>query len=289
MCELMGMSFDDSTPAAISIRAFGQRGVENADGWGLAWYPDRSLSLVKEPTTWSASHHSQFLEAYSRLSSPIYVAHVRHRTVGGAPTHADTHPFSREWRGRDYCFAHNGTLQGYAQRLPLDRFQPVGHTDSEHLFCWLMGRLAGEENELDDADCWKSLESWLRDANELGRLNCLLSDGRRLFAYRDASGWKGLVRFQARRRSLARHKRLEDEMVEVDINADRKTRGVIVATSSLSEDVWQPLTPGRLLVVERGCVAWPSVAAKTHPGEGPPAGAMPPGSPSPASSSRSRA
>src|SRR4051812_9080028 len=125
MCELMALSFARPVSADFSIRAFAQRGIENADGWGLAWYPDRSLALVKEPVQWGASPYTDFLEHYPNLLSPVYLAHVRHGTTGGKPTHADTHPFARELGGRDYCFAHNGTLTGF-DRLPLGRFRPVG-------------------------------------------------------------------------------------------------------------------------------------------------------------------
>jgi glutamine amidotransferase len=141
MCELMALSFARPVSADFSIRAFALRGSENADGWGLAWYPDRSLALVKEPLQWGASAYTGFLESYPNLLSPLYIAHVRHGTTGGKPTHADTHPFARELGGRPYCFAHNGTLEGF-ERLPLGRFHPVGSTDSEHTFCHLLDRVA---------------------------------------------------------------------------------------------------------------------------------------------------
>jgi predicted glutamine amidotransferase len=62
MCELMGLSFAKPIAADFSIRVFALRAAENADGWGLAWYPDRSLALVKEPLDWRTSAHSRFLE-----------------------------------------------------------------------------------------------------------------------------------------------------------------------------------------------------------------------------------
>ena len=49
MCELMAMSFEAPISADFSIREFAARGEENPDGWGLGWYPDRSLAVVKEP------------------------------------------------------------------------------------------------------------------------------------------------------------------------------------------------------------------------------------------------
>ncbi len=38
-------------------------------------------------------------------------------------------------------FAHNGDLDGIEQneRFSLSRFLPIGETDSEHAFCYLMG------------------------------------------------------------------------------------------------------------------------------------------------------
>src|SRR5437867_4135652 len=110
MCELLGLSFAAPISADFSMRAFEERDEENPHGWGLAWYPDQSLAIVKEPIEWGKSQHSDFLESYQHLQSRIYIGHVRHKTTGGAPTHADTHPFGRELAGREFCFAHNGTL-----------------------------------------------------------------------------------------------------------------------------------------------------------------------------------
>src|SRR5262245_58135059 len=111
MCELMAMSFARPIAADFSIREFARRGEDNADGWGLAWYPDQSVAVVKEPVKWQASPYSTFLETYRGLRSRFYIAHVRVRTIGHEkPTYADTHPFVRELAGREYTFVHNGTL-----------------------------------------------------------------------------------------------------------------------------------------------------------------------------------
>src|SRR5262249_23025641 len=124
------------------------------------------------------------------IRSQICIAHVRHLTVGTA-TRANSHPFARELDGQDYCFAHNGTL-GRAFTLPLGRFHPVGSTDSEHFFCHLLDEIAGWEKVLSDDKNLPKLHAKLRTCNEDGKLNMLLSDGKRLAAYHDAAGWKGL-------------------------------------------------------------------------------------------------
>src|SRR5437763_13463987 len=158
MCALLGMSFAEKVFAGFSFQMFGKWGEDNADGWGLAWYPDHSAALVKEPVRWGASLHSSFLKGYRSIHSNIYIAHVRHKTAGGRPTHADTHPFMREWAGRHYCFAHNGTVTDAHERLPSRRFQPVGSTDSEQIFCHLLDELdsAGLKS-LGDEHAWQWL------------------------------------------------------------------------------------------------------------------------------------
>src|SRR5262245_46981660 len=154
MCELMGMCFEKPVSADFSIRAFALRDVENANGWGLAWYPDQSLSIVKEPIEWRQSYFTRFLESYQALQSRLYIAHVRHMTTGGAPTHADTHPFGRELGGREFCLAHNGTLRDFRE-MPLRRFRPIGGTDSEHLLCHLLDLVAEQNDLLSSEQSWR--------------------------------------------------------------------------------------------------------------------------------------
>src|SRR5262249_14740662 len=162
--------------ADFTIREFALRSAENADGWGLAWYPDQSLALIKEPVCWQDSHVTRFLETYPQLRSTTYVAHVRHKTTGGEPTHADTHPFAREHGGQEFCFAHNGTLKGEIWQFPLNRFRPIGRTDSEFAFCLLLERMSERGSvSLQNSEDWKWLEQELTRLNESGSLNVVFS------------------------------------------------------------------------------------------------------------------
>jgi predicted glutamine amidotransferase len=252
MCELMGLCFARPVSADFSIREFAQRGRENADGWGLAWYPDRAVAVVKEPVRWQDSTYTGFLESYQGLRSSLYVAHVRHKTVGGPPTHADTHPFARELGGREYCFAHNGTLDDVRERLPLGRFRPVGGTDSEHAFCHLLEDVARREDALATPASWEWLHSRLAALNRLGKLNCLLSDGSRLFCYFDAAGHKGLTMRKVRVRGPGQ-RHLEDEELSVDLAGGDANHGFVVASQPLSPTGWHPFHPGELIVLsDRG-------------------------------------
>ena len=264
MCELMGMSFEGPASADFSIREFALRGEENADGWGLGWYPDRSLAIVKEPVKWGESRYAHFLEDYPGLHSRIYIAHVRHGTTGGEPTRANSHPFAREWAGREYCFAHNGTLD-HVEDLPLGRFRPVGTTDSEHAFCHILEELARRGGPLDDEDDWRWLHGKFAALNRMGKFNCLLSDGLRLFVYHDENGWKGLnFRKVHLRAGEVRH--IEDPGLAVDLEGEELNRGIIVATRPLSDSGWHSFRLGELLVLEAGSVRFSSHRARHESG-----------------------
>lgn len=257
MCELMGLSFATPISADFSIREFARRGEGNADGWGLAWYPDQSLAIVKEPLRWRESLHTVFLESYHQLRSCLYIAHVRHRTTGGEPNHADTHPFARELAGREYCFAHNGTIRAPQEELTLRRFHPIGATDSERVFCHLLDALALGDGQLSAPPSWQWLHRKLAALNRHGLLNCLLSDGQRLFCYHDAAGWKGLT---FRRMYIRDHKshHFEDATVSIDLEGKSINHGIAVATHPLSAKGWHPFQAGELLVLEEGAVRFSS-------------------------------
>lgn len=255
MCELMGYNFAQPMSADFSIREFALRDKENADGWGLAWYPDRSLALVKEADQWQASLHSEFLETYEGLRSEICIAHVRHLTVGRR-VRSDTHPFARELGGVEYCFAHNGTLKK-AFELPLGRYHPIGSTDSEHLFCHLLDLVAGWTKTLADPETWPRLHQKLAEFNRYGTINMLLSDGHRLFCYHDVTEWKGL---HFRRMVVLDHERrcFEDADMRIEFDGEDGNCGMVVATAPLSASGWEKFMPGELVVLQHGVMAYSS-------------------------------
>jgi glutamine amidotransferase len=248
MCELLALNFEAPLSASFALQAFGARGEENPDGWGLAWYPDQSLALIKEPVQWSTSRLARFLENEATISSRTHLAHVRHKTVGDQPNHADTHPFTRELYGRDYVFAHNGTLTGGAWDLPLGRFLPTGQTDSERFFCQLLHQIESRSGQLECREDWIWLHQRLSDANQYGKLNALLSDGASLFVYHDRNGWKGL-NFRQSRFTTNQPQSFEDQSSGLEAAANH---GFVVATCPLSPTGWQPFELGELIVFGAG-------------------------------------
>ena len=248
MCELLAMSFDAPATAAFTIREFGPRGEENADGWGLAWYPDTSVAVIKEPVKWGDSPLAGFCETYANLTSRIFIGHVRDATAGLDRRHANTHPFSRELMGRDYTFAHNGTLLDPVYDLPIGPATPMGDTDSERAFCHLLKGIQGRGRHLDGPVDWSWLHWELAAINALGKLNAILSDGVRLFVYRDLKAWKGLSYLVGPSSG-----RLGDAPMSVDVDATGGRR-VVVATRALGPGDWTAMEPGEMLVVEAGAI-----------------------------------
>jgi glutamine amidotransferase len=147
--------------------------------------------------------------------------------------------------------------------LSLSRFHPVGSTDSEHVFCHLIAHIAELEAMLDTRVSWAWLHQLLTDLNQRGKLNCLLSDGRRLFCYHDAGAWKGLT---LRKLNIRSHveRRFEDIGIAVDVKKDDESvsanHGYVIATCALSETGWMNFLPGELIVFEGGHIAYSSHA-----------------------------
>ena len=199
MCELLGISSSTKTRPARYFKTLRLRGQElpdgqgNPNGWGIALYPDgRAVQVIKEDIPAASSKLSEFLSTYEHLCSKIFVAHIR-KASRGVVTCSNTHPFSREVGGRDYVFAHNGTIRNI-KKFPLGRHKPVGSTDSEHLFCHLLNfieqRDTGGWTEDHFSEFWKLLVSinCSLTKGKSNKLNMLLSDDETLLAYADFFG-----------------------------------------------------------------------------------------------------
>jgi glutamine amidotransferase len=68
------------------------------------------------------------------IKSCSVIAHIRQANRGIVALE-NTHPFTRELWGRNWTYAHNGQLR---YKSGDGNFHPVGETDSEKAFCWLL-------------------------------------------------------------------------------------------------------------------------------------------------------
>ena len=225
------MSAKFPTDVNRSLALLRPRGGEigpHADGWGLAFYEGRAARVFKEAVPAAESRCLAFISEYDFQSATV-IAHIRKANppeIGRAP--ANTHPFERELGGRSWVFAHNGKLPGIreAPRFALRRFHPMGETDSEHAFCFLLDRLAEGLAESQAEPTAHELNRILREPvavlAKLGEFNFLLSDGRHLVAHAH-------TRLHRLRRTCQEH---------------RCAQAVaLVATTPLTEEPWVPLAP----------------------------------------------
>ena len=139
MCQLLGMNANTPTDVMFSFTGFATRAEEHKDGFGIAFFEGAGVRLMVDAQSARESPVAEMVRRYPIKSNHI-VAHIRKATQGSV-TLANTHPFVRELWGRYWVFAHNGDLKGFAPRLH-GAFRPVGETDSERAFCWLMQELA---------------------------------------------------------------------------------------------------------------------------------------------------
>lgn len=253
MCELLGMCFTVPVNPKVSFRGFRHRGERNPDGWGLGLYPDgKAAQIIKEPIEAGSSVLADFIKEYP-LSSRIFIGHVRSASRGDV-TYSNTHPFVRELGGKEYVFAHNGTI---SVKFETRRFKPLGETDSENAFCYLLEKIFEKDirNWRDEEFDW--LRNKLEEINGHGSINCLLSDGEHLFCYAN-NGFPAL-NFTCRTPPYGRL-RLMDEDWDINLEElkDPNEKGYIVATHPLTDEQWLSFLPGELIVFKNGIMVYSS-------------------------------
>ncbi len=242
----------------FSFKKFFRNSENYPDGWGLAFYPDESAQVFKEPLPAAKSDFLEFLLNSKRVESRIFVAHLR-KATGSAVCYKNTHPYSREMNGREYIFAHNGDLKNY-QSLPLGPFRPIGDSDSEHAFCHILEYIEARGIKTWNGESFSWIAEKLKQINVLGHFNCLFSDGTHLFCYNDKSGYKSL--YYLRRVSPFAEPPEPDEEENTSSRKGEKDLnqfGYIVSTTPLTnEKGWIQFNPGELVVFGNGAIEFSS-------------------------------
>jgi len=254
MCQLLGLNCKNPTDATFSFAGFAQRGGitdQHADGWGIAFFEggdnDRGLRHFVDHMPASTSPVADLIRRYPIKSRNI-IAHIRKATQGVVSLE-NCHPFVRELWGRYWVFAHNGNLANYAPRLH-GNFKPVGQTDSEHAFCWLMQELAKSHASVPSVhELTLTLRELTPHIAKHGTFNFLLSNGQALWAHASTNLW-----FIERQYPFA-SATLSDQ--DVSINFAEHTlpndRVAVVVTEPLtSDEVWTAFAPGELKVFVEG-------------------------------------
>ena len=253
MCELLGMSANVPTDIRFSFAGLMQRGGRtgpHADGWGIAFYEGRGCRTFHDPNASAESEIAQLIRNYS-IKSLTVVCHIR-RANRGRVSLENTHPFTRELWGRVWSFAHNGQLRGIKKR-PLKYYQPVGTTDSEYAFCWLLDQIRQrwQKPPARQATLWRMLHTLSQELNTLGICNLLFSDSRYLYAY-----CSNHLCWLTRKAPFGEARLIDDDMI-VDFAQETTPRDIVtvIATKPLTDnETWTLMKPGEFVVFRDGIV-----------------------------------
>jgi predicted glutamine amidotransferase len=251
MCELLGMSANVPTDICFSFTGLMKRGGQTGphrDGWGISFYEGRRCRTFHDVDPSAQSPIAELIHRYP-IKSQVVISHIRQATHGTVCLE-NTHPFTRELWGRAICFAHNGQLRRIKSKK-LGDFRPVGSTDSEHAFCWLMSQAR---------DRWQrrppslmafanQLESWLINLAEHGTCNILMSDSRALYVFCTTH-----LSVLTRCAPFAEATLIDTELT-VNFKEETTPNDIVtvLATHPLTEgEGWMPLEKGKLHVFVDG-------------------------------------
>ena len=247
MCQLLGLNANTPTDLMFSFTGFAHRAEEHRDGFGIAFFEGAGTRLFVDTVSAQASPIAEMIRRYPIRSRHI-VAHIRKATQGEVRLE-NTHPFMRELWGRYWVFAHNGHLADYAPKLHA-AFRPVGATDSERAFCWLMQELAKNHATLPSVEhLTQTLEELVPQIAAHGTFNFLLSHGEALWAHCSTH-----LHYVERGHPFTQAQ-LQDADMTVDFaqHTQPSDRVAVVVTQPLtSNERWQTMRPGELAVFVDG-------------------------------------
>lgn len=150
------------------------------DGWGMAYYED-GRSIIAKSGGNLLNERDRVIEILQRVvRTPVLILHLRKSAWKDTSCTRHAHPFHHD----KVVFAHNGTVYDYEKLLPDIRISGLGEDalDTEVFFYHFMtGRSRGLGRAFLDT------VSTIKKRCRFSALNCLFSDGTKLFAYRDFS------------------------------------------------------------------------------------------------------
>jgi transglutaminase-like putative cysteine protease/predicted glutamine amidotransferase len=260
MSDFFAMSFDSLSSPSVSLKAFEDASTPGTAGWGLGWYPndDNAAMIIKDPGSRKAQIFAKTLSDWNVFRSTVFLCKVR----GAAKryTQQDTQPFSRNFAGREWLFLHNGDLDkaklklAYRESSPF--LEPLGKTDSELAFCYLLNQIHWNgAKRLADIE-WEGYVKWFRVLDTFGTASIVLSDGQVMIVYHGKQATTDL--FFSRRIPPHQNTKLTSEHITVDISdsLDTHKTAIFLTSCDFHEEGWQKVDLGEMLVIRRAQLIW---------------------------------
>jgi predicted glutamine amidotransferase len=251
MCQLLAMNCNVPTDIVFSFTGFAHRGGRtdtHHDGWGIAFFEGAGVRHFVDHQAAIASPIAELIKHYP-IKSLNVIAHIRKATQGKIALE-NCHPFVREMWGRYWVFAHNGDLKGFEPVLD-GPYRPVGNTDSERAFCFLLQQLRDRFG--DQVPALPVLRAAIADLVAViarhGTFNMMLSDGAALFAHCSTKLCYVVRQYPFAAACLA------DEDLSVDfsqVTTPNDRVAIIVTTPLTTNETWTAFAPGELKVFVDG-------------------------------------
>lgn len=287
MCQLLAISSTVPTPIFSSslLFPFVQRGGNtdiHSHGWGVAYsnycshQKKHIMKTIRDASPAATSSRVESLimnESQEKiLETQTLLAHIRYATVGEVCID-NVHPFHRELFGIEFVFAHNGdvpmfyrsdfnreNLNGNEEKNNM-KYEPVGSTDSERIFCYILNTLHSK------FDAFPPLNELYHEIHQLCSkiveeegviLNFLLGVGEHIFAYSwpgrrpGSKTWNGLYYMFESKDDFSHH----DSLTNLGFTID-KAQVAVIATKPLGNDssMWIEFKKGELLLFSNGTMS----------------------------------
>ena len=252
MCQLLGMNCNTPTDIGFSFTGFSKRGGltdHHTDGFGIGFFEGRGLRLFLDDKPSAQSPVAELVRNY-HIKSENVIAHIR-KASQGINSLENTHPFQREMWGGYWLFAHHGQQHpSYAPEFNGKPYRPVGSTDSEQAFCYLLNRLRAQ---FPDRPCpntlFDALAELCAEIRAHGMFNFILSDGRVMYAHAST-----LLYYITRQPPFGQAHLIDEDMAidfaQVTTPDDRVT--VITTLPLTDNETWRQFACDELIMFDHG-------------------------------------
>ncbi len=251
MCQLLGMNCATPTDITFSFTGFAARGGltdSHNDGFGIGFYEGNGVRCFIDSEPSANSPVAELIKQYP-IKSLNVIAHIR-KATGTRVTLENCHPFVRERWGRHWLFAHNGELLDFHPTLQGSHL-PVGNTDSELAFCYIMEKLGQQfgTTEPTTEQLYDAMADLTAELTLFGIYNFLISNGNCMIAHSSTR----LYHITRAWPFKAAH--LIDEDVTIDFAevTTKKDCVSVIATQPLTDNEdWIRFETGELILFEKG-------------------------------------
>ena len=272
MCRLFG--FRSVIPSQVHRslvscdNALMQQSEDHPDGWGVAYYQSGVPHLIRSAEP--AVADSLFQRVSGIVSSQTVVAHIRRATTGNLSM-INCHPFQYgQW-----VFAHNGEVPDFEEYREafLDKITPqlrrfvLGDTDSEVIFYMMLSNMA-DRFELDESGpkvehVVEAYEETVDQVHEITDDNCYQSTekGELYLSFMITNGEVMCAHHGGKELYYSTHKTQCPErdtcpsyskICEMAVDSGRVNHMIFSSEPLTGENVWQEMTRGQIVGVDRG-------------------------------------